>query len=77
MFRVLDKEASGDWRVGIEADFEPMKERKEFDFDMSGDCVVVSLEDRRKDGVRADLDIVYILDIRGFEVREAELRPRS
>jgi hypothetical protein len=50
-----------------------VEEREEVGFDMAGDGVVVSLEDGRKDTAVFGLDIVDLLDCRGFEVGEPEL----
>jgi hypothetical protein len=46
---VLDEEPSGDGRVRVEAYFELVKEGEEVLLDVSGDGVVISLEDRRED----------------------------
>ena len=70
---VLDQEPTRDWRVCVEADFELAKKREQVGFDMSGDGIIVSLENGGEDGVRGGLDVVDFLDGSWFEVGEAEL----
>ena len=71
--RVFGEEATGNGRVGVEADSEAVEEREEFRFAVSGDGVVVALEGGWEDGVSGSLNVVDLLDVVGKEVGEAEL----
>ncbi len=70
---VLDEEAAGEGRVGVESDVEPAEQREQVGFDVAGDGVVVALVDG---GQRVGLplaDVVDPLHVGGREVGDAEL----
>ena len=73
MCRVLDEETTSDGGVRVEAYFELAEEGEKVFFDLPGDGVIVALEDGGEDGPSSGLDIVDLLDVRGFEVGETEL----
>jgi hypothetical protein len=70
--RIFDEETASDEAECVEAYFE-FVEGKEVFFDVSGYGVIVSLEDGEKNGPSSGLDIVDLLEVGGFEVRESEL----
>jgi hypothetical protein len=65
---ILDEETASNRGVRVEADFEFVEEREEILFDVSGDGVVITLEDGREDRPCGRLKVVDLLDIGGFEV---------
>jgi hypothetical protein len=71
--RILDEESARDGGVGVETYFELVEEWEEVFFDVSGDSIVISLEDGREDRACRGLDIVNLLNVGGFKVGETEL----
>ena len=73
MSGVLDEETARDWGVCVETDFQFVEEGKEVFFDVSGDGVVISLENGWENGSCSRLNVVDVLNVGRSEIGEAEL----
>jgi hypothetical protein len=70
---VLNKETTRDWGICVETDLQLVEEGKEVFFDVSGDRVIIPLENGWENRPCSRLNVVDFLDIGRSEVGESEL----